>query len=64
MKNHGKISKVIGPVVDVKFEGDLPKINNALEVALGKVTENLESERKIMNYQRCTDERIEELEDE
>lgn len=28
----GKISQVIGAVVDVQFEGDLPKILNALEV--------------------------------
>jgi F0F1-type ATP synthase beta subunit len=28
----GKISAVIGAVVDVQFEGDLPKILNALEV--------------------------------
>ncbi|MFA6296058.1 MAG: F0F1 ATP synthase subunit beta [Patescibacteria group bacterium] len=30
----GKIVSIIGPVVDVEFEGDLPKIYNALEVAL------------------------------
>jgi F-type H+-transporting ATPase subunit beta len=28
----GKISQVIGAVVDVKFEGELPPIMNALEV--------------------------------
>jgi len=28
----GKISQIIGPVVDVEFEGTLPEINNALEV--------------------------------
>ncbi len=28
----GKISQVIGAVVDVQFEGNLPKILNALEV--------------------------------
>ncbi len=32
--NKGKISQVIGPVVDVQFEDELPEINNALEVAL------------------------------
>ena len=31
-KNVGKISQVMGAVVDVKFEGELPKILNALEV--------------------------------
>ncbi|MEY4744422.1 MAG: synthase beta subunit, partial [Candidatus Parcubacteria bacterium] len=28
----GTISQIIGPVVDVKFEGDLPNILNALVV--------------------------------
>jgi F-type H+/Na+-transporting ATPase subunit beta len=46
MKNHGKISKVIGPVVDVKFEGELPCINNALEVKLKHAENVLESEDK------------------
>ena len=31
-KNVGKISQVMGAVVDVKFEGELPQILNALEV--------------------------------
>jgi F0F1-type ATP synthase beta subunit len=31
-KSTGKISQVIGAVVDVQFEGDLPPILNALEV--------------------------------
>ena len=31
-KNTGTISQIIGPVVDVKFEGDLPEIFNALEL--------------------------------
>ena len=30
--NIGKISQVIGAVVDVEFEGDIPAIQNALEV--------------------------------
>jgi len=34
MKNAGKIIQVIGPVVDVEFEGNLPEIYHALEVAL------------------------------
>jgi len=33
--NKGKISQVIGPVVDVQFEGELPKIYNALEINAG-----------------------------
>jgi len=32
--NKGKISQVIGPVVDVEFERELPEIYSALEVAL------------------------------
>ena len=34
MKNTGKIIQVIGPVVDVEFEGNLPEIYHALEVDL------------------------------
>jgi F-type H+-transporting ATPase subunit beta len=34
MKNVGKISQVIGPVVDVDFEEKMPQIYNALEVKL------------------------------
>ena len=30
--SYGKIVQVMGPVVDVKFDGDLPKIKDALEV--------------------------------
>lgn len=33
--NTGKISKIIGPVVDVEFQNGLPAINNALSVKLG-----------------------------
>jgi F-type H+-transporting ATPase subunit beta len=32
--NKGKISQVIGPVVDVEFEGELPMIYDALEIVL------------------------------
>ncbi|MEK9181373.1 MAG: F0F1 ATP synthase subunit beta [Patescibacteria group bacterium] len=35
-KNSGKITQVIGPVVDVKFPSALPAIYNALEVFIGK----------------------------
>ena len=34
MKNTGKITQIIGPVVDVKFEGQMPLINNALETKI------------------------------
>ena len=30
--NYGKITQVMGPVVDVQFDGELPKIKEALEV--------------------------------
>ena len=33
--NKGIITRIIGPVVDVEFENELPTINNALEVQLG-----------------------------
>ena len=33
MKN-GKIVQVMGPVIDVEFEDELPKIKDALEVEL------------------------------
>jgi F-type H+-transporting ATPase subunit beta len=33
--NKGKVLQVIGPVVDVEFSGELPKIYNALEIQLG-----------------------------
>lgn len=32
MENKGKVVQVIGPVVDIEFEGELPKILNAVEV--------------------------------
>lgn len=35
-KNEGKILKIAGPVVDVKFEGEVPQVNEALEIDLGK----------------------------
>ncbi|EKE71566.1 F0F1 ATP synthase subunit beta [Oceanibaculum indicum] len=38
----GKITQVIGAVVDVQFDGDLPAILNALHVKLGKSTLVLE----------------------
>ena len=34
MKNVGKITQIIGPVVDVEFEKELPEIYNALEIKL------------------------------
>ena len=36
MNNTGKIVQVIGPVVDVEFESELPKIYDALEIKLEK----------------------------
>ena len=34
MKNTGKVSQIIGPVVDVEFSEKLPEIYNALEIVL------------------------------
>lgn len=35
-KKIGLITRVAGPVVDVRFEGDIPAVNEALEVSLSK----------------------------
>ena len=32
--NKGKIVQVMGPVVDVEFEGELPRLKDALEVTV------------------------------
>ena len=32
MENKGTLVQIIGPVVDVKFTGELPKIYNALKI--------------------------------
>ena len=32
--NQGKIVQIMGPVVDVQFEGELPKLKDALEVTV------------------------------
>jgi F-type H+/Na+-transporting ATPase subunit beta len=34
--NKGKVTKVIGPVIDVEFVDDLPSIHNALELVVGE----------------------------
>jgi len=46
MKNIGKISQIIGPVVDVKFAENLPKIYDALKVELRHPMSNDQSDRK------------------
>lgn len=38
--NKGKITQVIGPVVDVKFETALPAIFNALEIDMSKISKD------------------------
>ena len=43
----GKIKQIIGAVVDVAFEGDLPEIYTALEVKNGEETLVLEAEQHI-----------------
>lgn len=49
MKNIGKISQIIGPVVDVQFEENLPTIYNALEIRLGATSaEATASQGKII----------------
>jgi F-type H+-transporting ATPase subunit beta len=34
--NKGKVKKIIGPIIDVQFEKELPAINNALELNVGE----------------------------
>ncbi len=45
--NKGKIISIIGPVVDVEFEDDLPKIYNALEVVLSNKKIVLETQQHL-----------------
>ncbi|MBP9715757.1 MAG: F0F1 ATP synthase subunit beta [Candidatus Pacebacteria bacterium] len=47
MKTTGKIKRIIGPVVDVEFEGKLPDVYNALTVANGDKTLVLEVEQHV-----------------
>ena len=43
MENKGKISQVIGAVLDIKFnEGELPAINDAIKIANGESTLTVE----------------------
>lgn len=49
--NKGKVTQIIGPVVDVVFEGELPNIKNALEVKNGKETLVLEVAQHIGSKQ-------------
>lgn len=46
-ENNGTISQVIGPVVDVKFEGKLPEIYNALKVKNGQTELTLEVQQQL-----------------
>ncbi len=43
----GKITQIIGPVVDITFDNHVPKIYNALEVKSGEKTIVLESQYQI-----------------
>ncbi len=45
--NKGTISQVIGPVVDVKFEGKLPQIFSALEISKDKGKLTLEVQQQL-----------------
>lgn len=47
MKNTGTIKKIIGPVVDVAFEGNVPEIYNALSVMNGDKKIILEVEQHV-----------------
>lgn len=41
-KNRGKITQIIGAVIDIRFEGGLPPLYNAIEVPFGEETVVLE----------------------
>lgn len=43
----GKIKRIIGPVVDVEFEGEVPEIYNALTVMNGEIKVTLETEQHL-----------------
>lgn len=43
----GIVTQIIGPVVDVRFEGELPKIYDALEIKNGETTLVLEVEKHL-----------------
>lgn len=48
--NKGKITQIIGPVVDVAFEGELPELYTALKVKNGSSTLVLEVEQHIGSH--------------
>ena len=47
MNKIGKIKRIIGPVIDVEFEGDMPEVYNALVVKNGDKSITLEVEQHI-----------------
>ena len=47
MENKGTIKQIIGAVVDVHFAKNLPEINDALEVKIGKDTLVLEVQKHM-----------------
>ena len=49
--NKGKVTRVIGPVVDVEFVDEIPTIHNALEVAVGDKTLTLEVAQHLGDHQ-------------
>ena len=47
-KIYGKVSQIMGPVVDIRFdEGKLPPINNALTIPIGEKTLTVEVAQHI-----------------
>ncbi len=47
MENNGKVKQIIGAVVDVYFAKNLPEINHALEIKMGKDTLVLEVQKHM-----------------
>ncbi|NLM69240.1 MAG: F0F1 ATP synthase subunit beta [Firmicutes bacterium] len=53
-KNIGKITRIIGAVIDIRFENELPSLYNAIEVPFGEDTIVLEVMQHVGDYTvRC-----------
>ena len=54
VRNTGKVTQIIGSVIDVRFETELPDLYNAIEVPLGEDTIVLEVMQHLGNHTvRC-----------
>lgn len=52
--NKGKITSVIGPVVEVEFEQELPELYNAIKIQSGEINITMEAMQQLGNHTvRC-----------